>query len=234
MLTRVEAGDLSGWVEFVRWTDCLPKPISDDSEWAALAPHDRERILIAALRYLQDADAPGLAWLDVPNEFPWTTVAARSALQACQQSRVSRGSRESIPDVARPGDGGHRRVCRLISTSSACAASQSDLAAILRPNRRSAAQAATPIGSLVSFRTEAAQGGNALLVQRRGRRNRRWRRRRGDASPEIVGARVTSFAPHPLLRRHARTAKRGQRSESGGARRERAKRTAHAGGAGEL
>jgi nucleoside phosphorylase len=87
LLTRIEAGDLSGWVEFVRWTGGLPKPISDHSEWAALAPHDRERVLIAALRYLQGADAPGLSWLDVPNEYPWTAVAARSALQLIAATR---------------------------------------------------------------------------------------------------------------------------------------------------
>jgi nucleoside phosphorylase/DNA-directed RNA polymerase specialized sigma24 family protein len=82
LLERVEAGDLHAWVELVfRWKKHVPKPIADSVEWTKLAPHEHERILLAALRYVQGFDPPDLAWLDVPNEFPWTAVAARSALQ---------------------------------------------------------------------------------------------------------------------------------------------------------
>ena len=87
MLSRVEAGDVGAWVELVRWVDDRPRTITDDPQWEALAPHDRERMLIAALRYLQDGDAPAVAWLDVPNEFPWKAVAARSALQLIATTR---------------------------------------------------------------------------------------------------------------------------------------------------
>ena len=87
LIARVETGDLTGWIEFVGWTDDLPKPISDHTEWAGLPTPDRERILIAALHYLQDEDAPDLAWLDVRNEVPYKAVAARSALQLIAATR---------------------------------------------------------------------------------------------------------------------------------------------------
>lgn len=87
LLARIEAGDLGGWIELVRWTDGLPKPIADDGKWAALAPRERERVVIAAVRYLQDFDAPDLPWLDVPDKLPWSAVAARAALQLIAATR---------------------------------------------------------------------------------------------------------------------------------------------------
>ncbi|MBK7078182.1 MAG: hypothetical protein IPH44_38545 [Myxococcales bacterium] len=79
---RVEAGELDGWVEFVHhWSGHAITPIAASADWATLAASDRERILIAALRYVQGADAPDLTWLDVGNSTPWSAVAARAALQ---------------------------------------------------------------------------------------------------------------------------------------------------------
>ncbi|HEY0477793.1 MAG TPA: hypothetical protein VGD37_09725 [Kofleriaceae bacterium] len=87
-LERIEAGELSGWVELVyRWNKHLPKPIADNAEWAKLAASDRARILLAGLRYVQGVEAPDLAWLDIANEFPWSAVAARSALQLLAATR---------------------------------------------------------------------------------------------------------------------------------------------------
>ena len=87
LLARIEAGELIAWVDFARWTDGLPNAIAENKEWTAIRPEDRERILIAASRYLQGVEAPDVAWMDVPNAFPWTAVAARSALQLLATTR---------------------------------------------------------------------------------------------------------------------------------------------------
>jgi nucleoside phosphorylase len=84
----VEAGDLAGWIDFVRrWTEGLPMPVADVDEWATIEPHDRERVVVAALRYVQGFDAPDLGWLDIPDVFPRSTIAARAALQLIAATR---------------------------------------------------------------------------------------------------------------------------------------------------
>lgn len=87
-LERFETGDLTGWTEFAyRWTNGLWKPIDKVSEWSTLASADRERVILAALRFVQQADAPDPAWLDDSTSYPYIAAAARAALQLVAESR---------------------------------------------------------------------------------------------------------------------------------------------------
>lgn len=87
-LDRAEAGETGCWIDFVyRWGRGFPTRIADVDEWATLAPADRERIVLAGLRYLADFEAPNPSWLDDANSFPWSAAAARMALQMIAATR---------------------------------------------------------------------------------------------------------------------------------------------------
>jgi len=78
---RVERGEIGAWVRLSAWADHFPKPITDHPEWSALEPGKRQRIVFAALRYLESQPPPDPSWVDATNEIPWTAIAARSAFQ---------------------------------------------------------------------------------------------------------------------------------------------------------
>lgn len=81
-LEKVEAGASDSWISFVsEWTHRHPRSVREVPEWGGLSPDKRERILSAAIHFLNKATPPDLVWLDTKGTFPWASIAARLAFE---------------------------------------------------------------------------------------------------------------------------------------------------------
>jgi len=81
-LERVETGNPSSWVTFIlAWSQEYSTSIDEVSEWSQLPAESHDRVVAAALRFLNEAEAPALTWLDESGTPPWAVVAGRVALE---------------------------------------------------------------------------------------------------------------------------------------------------------